>query len=108
MSEKAGTGGCAQAEHVGLAGQLGNWKLAGCARGGTGHSQSGHMCTSPGLAIPCHYLFRPPVEGSPKLGLVSAAVVVASKIVLSRGSASLGHPSNKCGGGTPRTYIPAP
>lgn len=27
------------------------------------------------------YLFRPPVEGTTKLGLVPAAVVVASKIV---------------------------
>ena len=69
--------------------------------------QCGHKWYLPKASHSCHYLFRPPVDGTPKQGLVSAAVVVVSKIVLSRGKASLGHPSNiTAGRGTPR--IPAP
>ena len=93
---------------VGLSSQLGDWTLPGWPRGGTGHANVGTCGTSlPRANRSCHYLFRPPVEGSPKMGLVPAAVVVASKIALLQARTSLGHPGNKCSGrGTPR--IPAP
>lgn len=52
--------------------------------------QRGHMWYLPRASRSCHYLFRPPVEGTPKLGLVPAAVVAASKIVPLTGPGKLG------------------
>lgn len=63
--QKDGTGGCAQADRLGLASQLGHWKLAGCARGGTGWASVGTCGTSPGLAIPAITYFAHPWKARP-------------------------------------------
>lgn len=82
--QKDGTGGCARADRLGRASQLGRLEAGRMYTGRYRLGQCGHMWYLPRASHSCHYLFRPPVESTPKLGLVSAAVVVASKIVLSR------------------------
>lgn len=81
--EKSWYGWVRTSIEVGVVSQLGDWKLAGWARGLYRPHQRGHMwyLPIPRASRSCHYLFRPPVEGTTKLGLVPAAVVVASKII---------------------------